>query len=124
MRDILIMLNNNFHDVASGLLLSSAVILGALNKSAERGGDAEKAALARAYPVLTKFAWGSVAWIVLGGIPRTIFFKRFERDPAVRSSWVSALIVKHVLLSAAVVIGALWWRRLALQARQALASKR
>ena len=81
---IIIIINNYFHDLATALLLSSAVILWVLGRQAEKGGAAERRALANAYPTLVKFAQGAFVWIILGGIPRTIFFTRYEWDPGSR----------------------------------------
>ena len=117
MLSILIIMNNYLHDVATAILLSSAVILYVLGRQAERGGAAEQSALARAYPTLTRFAWGAVAWIIVGGVPRIIFFTRYEWDPAVIKGIVPALIVKHTLIVLAIVIGAVMWRRMAKVAR-------
>lgn len=110
MSGVLIIMNNYFHDVATAVLLGSAIIMWTLGKQAERvPGDLE--ALARFYPTLTKFAWGAIAWIIVGGIPRTIFFTRYEWDPAVVKGIVPALIAKHTLMLVAVVLGCVMWRR-------------
>lgn len=118
---IAIIINNYFHDLATALLLTSAVILWVLGRQAERGVVAERRALARAYPTLVKFAWGALAWIIVGGVPRTIFFTRYEWDPAVLKGIVPALIVKHCLMVTAIVVGALMWRRMAKVARAEIA---
>jgi hypothetical protein len=117
---IIIIINNYFHDLATALLLTSAVILWVLGRQAERWGDAERKALARAYPTLVRFAKGAFVWIILGGIPRTIFFTRYEWDPAVIKGIVPALMVKHVFMVSAIIIGALMWRRMAKIARAEL----
>lgn len=119
MASILIIMNNYFHDVATAILISSAVVLWVLGRNAERGTDAERAALARAYPTLTRFARGAIVWIVVGGIPRTIFFTRYEWDPAVVKGIVPALAIKHILMFAAVIVGAVMWRRMAAVAQPA-----
>lgn len=116
MLDILIIMNNYFHDVATATLLSSAVILWVLGRRAELGGPQEVAALERAYPTLTRFARGALAWIILGGIPRMIFFYSHEFIPASTMDGpylVPALIVKHSIIVFAVVLGVLLWRRMA-----------
>ncbi len=114
---VLIIFNNYFHDVASATLLSSAVILWVLGRRAEReGGDAQKA-LALAYPTLTKFAWGALIWIILGGIPRTIFFYQAEFVPAGVLGIVPDLLIKHVIMFTAVIVGAIMWRHMAKVAR-------
>jgi hypothetical protein len=118
---IVIIINNYFHDLATALLLTSAVILWVLGQRAERGGVAERKALARAYPTLATFARGAFVWIILGGIPRTIFFSRYEWDPAVVNGIVPALMVKHVFMVTAIIIGALMWRRIARIARAEVA---
>lgn len=108
--DVLIIMNNYFHDVATAVLLGSAIVMWALGRQAASGGPADAAVLARLYPTLTRFAWGAVAWIVIGGIPRTIFFTRYEWDPAVVKGIVPALAIKHVLMFAAVAGGVVLWR--------------
>ena len=118
---IVVIINNYFHDLATGLLLSSAVILWVLGRRAEQGGADDRRALARAYPTLRGFAWGAFIWIILGGIPRTIFFTRYEWDPAVVNGIVPALMVKHVFMVSVVIIGALMWRRMAKLARTEIA---
>jgi multisubunit Na+/H+ antiporter MnhC subunit len=109
---IVIIINNYFHDLATALLLTSAVILWVLGRRAERGGAPERKALAEAYPTLRKFAWGAFIWIILGGIPRTIFFTRYEWDPATVHGIIPALMVKHAFMVTAIVVGALMWRRM------------
>lgn len=118
---IIIIINNYFHDLATGLLLSSAVILWVLGRRAERGGAEEHRALARAYPTLVRFAQGAFVWIILGGIPRTIFFTRYEWDPAVINGIVPALIVKHLFMVTVIIIGALMWMRMGRLARAEIA---
>ena len=109
---IVIILNNYLHDVATAVLLSSAVILYVLDRQAKGGGEGERKALARAYQALTRFAWGALAWIVIGGIPRTIFFERFEFIPANTNGIVLDLIIKHVLLVTGVIAGGIMWIRM------------
>ena len=111
MPGILVIMNNYFHDVATAVLLGSAAIMWVLGRQAERGGPGDVAVLARFYPTLTRFAWGAVAWIVVGGIPRTIFFTRYEWDPAVIKGIVLALAIKHALMALAVVLGIVLWMR-------------
>jgi hypothetical protein len=109
---ILIILNNYLHDVATAVLLSSAVILWVLGRQAKSGGKGERKAFARAYGTLTKFAWGSLAWVIIGGIPRTIFFNQYEFIPASVKGIVPDLVIKHVLLVTGVAIGGVMWVRL------------
>jgi hypothetical protein len=121
---VLIVINNYLHDVATAILLSSAVILYVLGRQAQRGGADERRAFARAYRTLTRFAWGALAWIIIGGIPRTIFFPTFEFIPAETKGIVADLVVKHVLLVSAVIAGAIMWVRLGKVARAELGEPR
>jgi hypothetical protein len=115
---ILIIINNYLHDVATAVLLSSAVILNVLGRQARTGGPGERQALVRAYRTLTRFAWGALAWIIIGGIPRTIFFPTYEFIPASVKGIVLDLVIKHVLLVGGVIAGAIMWVRIGKAARE------
>jgi len=117
----LIIMNNYFHDVATATLLSSAVILWVLGRQAEKGGPEDRRALARAMPTLTRFAIGALIWIILGGIPRIIFFNTFEFIPAKDNGIIIDLAIKHIFLFAAVGAGAIMWLRMGKVARGELA---
>lgn len=123
----LVIMNNYFHDVATAMLFSSALILWLLGRNAEKnaGAEAENGAqrasmLASAYPVLTRVAWGSIAWIVVGGIPRTIFFEAVEWDMSDPSNkyLFTALMIKHALMWLLVIAGTVMWARARKVARQ------
>ena len=118
MTGILIIINNYLHDVATAVLLSSAVILYVLGRQARHGDDGERRAFARAYPTLTRFAWGALAWIIIGGIPRAIFFPTYEFIPATAKGIVADLIIKHVLMVAGVIAGAIMWVRMGKLAKE------
>jgi hypothetical protein len=122
--DMLIVLNNYLHDVATATLLSSAVIFYVLARQARSGGDGEKRAFARAYKSLTRFAIGALVWIILGGIPRTIFFTKYEFIPAQLNGIVPDLIMKHVILVAMVVAGLVMWVRMGKLAREYAAGEK
>jgi hypothetical protein len=115
---ILIVINNYLHDVATAVLLSSAVILYVLDRQAKGAGEGERRALARAYGTLTRFAWGALAWIIVGGIPRTIFFPTYEFIPATVKNIVLDLVIKHVLLVAGVIAGGIMWIRIGTRTRE------
>ena len=118
---LLVILNNYFHDVATATLLSSAVILYVLGRQARQRGKSERQALAHAYRTLTLFARGALTWIIIGGIFRTIFFYQAEFIPAVQKNIVPDLLVKHVVLVTAVVVGGIMWLRIGKIAKAELA---
>jgi hypothetical protein len=58
---------------------------------------------------LFKFAlW----WVILGGVPRTIFYTSFEWANAADKLQIPALMVKHVMMAAAVIWGVVAWRKM------------
>ncbi|MBN1193455.1 MAG: hypothetical protein JXA36_07185 [Coriobacteriia bacterium] len=108
--DVAIILNNYLHDVATAVLLSAAVIMWVLEKQTREGSVGSMEALARAYPALTRFAQGALAWIVVGGIPRIVTFNSHDLG-AVRDDLVPVIVGKHVVEVAAVLAGAVLWMR-------------
>jgi hypothetical protein len=108
-KDILIIMNNYFHDVATATLIGAAAIMWTLERQARLGAPEDLAALARAYPTLTRFAQGALVWIVVGGIPRVLTFNTHDLG-AIRGDLVPAIAVKHVVEVAAVILGVLLWR--------------
>ncbi len=122
---IALMMNNYFHDVATALLLASAVALWAMLRAWERDGRPEAAAFFVAiHRRMTLLVRLSLAWIVLGGIPRTIWYGEFEWANAAGRGQVAALVVKHVLAAAFVAAGAWLWIRLRRRVAEALAAGR
>jgi hypothetical protein len=111
---VALMMNNYLHDVATALLAASAFALVVLLRrfeAAPRGPDAARYFLEIAGR-MARLARFSLAWIVLGGIPRTIWYADFEWANAAGRSQVPALVVKHVVALAFVVAGAFFWARL------------
>lgn len=108
------MMNNYFHDVATALLASSGVAAWIILKhyEGENKNPAETAYFLKIYASITRLARFSLFWILIGGIPRTIFYRSFEWSEAVGHSQVPALIVKHVLAFAFVGGGAYLWIRI------------
>lgn len=113
MLPVVVMMNNYFHDLATATLLSSAVA--ALMLLRLLGPDPRPDALAfvlRLYPALTRLAKVALAWIILGGIPRAIYFQRLEWWDAAQKGVIPALGAKHMLMFTVVGLGAWQWRLL------------
>lgn len=109
---ILLMMNNYFHDVATALLVASAVVMWALMKRLPVDPAVEAIQyFVKVYHLITRFALFSLAWIIVGGIPRTIFYKDFEWSHMAGQGQVPALVVKHVLAFALVFAGVALWSR-------------
>jgi heme/copper-type cytochrome/quinol oxidase subunit 3 len=107
------MLNNYFHDVATALLLASGITMWIVLKRLEDGnGRAVNEYFLRIYRGITGLAKFALGWILLGGIPRTLFYKDFEWANAAGRAQIPALIVKHILAFIFVGAGAYLWIRL------------
>lgn len=107
---IAIMMNNYFHDVATAMLLAASFALWVLMRT-QRDHPGREAAdffldSCRRLKLLVK---ASLVWIVLGGIPRTIFYKDFEWANAAGKNQVPALIAKHVMVTILLVAGTWGW---------------
>ena len=115
---ILLMLNNYLHDVATALLLASAVTVWILARLHRRsGGPAVASFYVEAYRRLTRLAQIALVWILIGGVPRTLTYREFEWANAVGAGQVPALIAKHIVLVTAVTWGAILWIRLGREVR-------
>ncbi len=110
---VAIMMNNYFHDVATALLAASAFVLHAIVRvQAGMGEPAATLFFLRTYRKMVQFFRFALWWIIVGGIPRTIFYTSFEWANAADKLQVPALMVKHVLMVVLVVWGVYAWRRL------------
>lgn len=115
---VTLMMNNYFHDVATALLLASGVAMWLIM---QRLGTTADEAVSRYFLSLhqgmTRLAKVALIWIVLGGIPRTLFYTEFEWANAAGKGQIPALIVKHVLFFLFVGAGAHLWVKINRQAR-------
>lgn len=108
---IVIMINNYLHDLAAALLVASAVLMVIILKVAVRyeSGQKNVELVVAIYQKVTRIALFSLGWIILGGIPRTIFFKRYEWWDAAGKGIVPVLLVKHALMFSLVGLGLILW---------------
>jgi hypothetical protein len=97
---VVVMLMNYFHDLASGLMFGSVaayfLTVTVLHRSAEIS-DRE-AVRRRLFLAFRPVVLGALGAVVLGGIPRMIFYYDYEWLPAAGRGQVVALAVKHVFL--------------------------
>lgn len=111
---VLIMMNNYFHDVATALLMASGIVIWVIVRcydSAIKTRETTEYFL-RIYNSATKLVRFSLIWIIIGGVPRTIFYTEFEWANAAGKNQIPALLVKHVLAFTFVGIGAYIWLKI------------
>jgi hypothetical protein len=110
---VAVMMNNYFHDVATALMAASAFCLYAVDRvQASLDTPASALFFLRAHRIMVRFFRFAFWWIILGGVPRTIFYVSFEWNHFADKQQVPALMVKHVLMTVLVVWGVIAWRRL------------
>lgn len=110
---VAVMMNNYFHDVATALMASSAFALHAIVRVQAAMSDTTATIFfLKTYRVMVKFFRFSFWWIIIGGIPRTIFYRSFEWNHFADQMQVPALMVKHIIMTVLVVWGIYAWRRL------------
>ncbi len=117
------MMNNYFHDLASALFFTSAIVILFLARTVERTGQVEAIRyFVDRYLKLAVLARVSLAWIVVGGIVRLLTFADFEWAAAVDKNQEPSLILKFVIILSVVGIGAYKWRQLSNKIKELRAS--
>lgn len=110
---VAIMMNNYFHDMATGLLVGSGFALHAIIGIQKRMNTPEATLFfLKTNAKMVKLFKFALWWVVLGGVPRTIFYTSFEWANAADKLQVPALAVKHVMMFTAVVWGVIAWRKM------------
>ena len=87
-----VMLNNYFHDLAVAFLFASTLMAHLV--LAHWPGRPS----ARLANVLTRVAWGSLVWVLVGGAVRAWFYQEYEWLPKAGTAQIPALMVKHLAL--------------------------
>ena len=113
---VFLLMNNYFHDVSTALLAASGIVLRLMISRyraalAEGGTEQLKEYFSRVYSAMRTLARFSLIWILIGGIPRTLFYRDFEWANAVEHGQATALILKHVMAFLLVALGAWLWKR-------------
>ncbi|MFC1769637.1 hypothetical protein ACFLZI_01115 [Nitrospirota bacterium] len=121
---IVIMMNNYFHDVATALLMSSGIVLWIMYRRYKQqiaeSGETEELTLffLNMYEGMTNVAKFSLIWILVGGVPRTLFYRSFEWSNAVAHAQIPALIAKHVMVFTFVGTGVFLWHKFNTEVKQ------
>ena len=89
---VLVMLNNYFHDLSVAFLWASSLMAHLVLRHWPGKPSQEVA------KILTRIAWGSLAWVMIGGAIRAYYYMDYEWLPKAGTAQIPALAVKHVLL--------------------------
>ena len=110
---VAIMMNNYFHDMATGLLVGSGFALHAILRIQGTMNTPQSTLFfLKTNQHMVKLFKFALWWVVLGGVPRTIFYTSFEWANAAGNHQIAALGVKHVMMFTVVVWGIIAWRRM------------
>jgi len=110
---IFVVINNYVHDVATGLVVLSALWIGwAAHALGPTPSPETQAYFERIHRRAVRFVLGGVALIVVTGVVRAIYFMRLEYVPALGKDLVPVLVFKHVLLFTVLGAGVYAWIRL------------
>lgn len=96
---LLVMMNNYFHDLAVAFLFAASLLSWVVLR--HWPGTPSR----RVARLLSRIAWGALAWVLLGGVVRVIFYQEYEWLPRAGTAQIPALAVKHVVLVTLTVWG-------------------
>jgi len=108
---LLVMMNNYFHDLAVAFLFASTLLAHVVLRYWP-GKPSEEV-----YRVLSRIAWVSLAWVLVGGVVRVWFYREYEWSPRAGTAQIPALAAKHVLMFALTAWGIVGLVRLRDRAR-------
>ena len=112
------MTTNYSHDIATALLAVTGATMWILSRRYPSPDDADMAvSFIRVYHSVTKLAKISLIWILVAGVPRILFYMRFEWSEMAGDLQIVAVVIKHVVMFALVGTGLLHWSRLAKKVR-------
>lgn len=111
--DILITINNYSHDIATAVLIVSGLLMFILYKGRHifiRNND--KKLFSQVYKRIKYLAEGSLIWIIIAGIPRTVFYKQYEWSDLSGNLQIVAIIIKHIVMFVLVGMLSYYWIKL------------
>ncbi len=116
---VFILMNNYFHDVATAMLPACAVALWIILRQFRNSRDpAVIRYFGRLSNGIRQVVRFSIAWIIIGGIPRALTFSSFEWPNAVEKHHEAGLIAKYIIAAVMTAAGGYVWLRLSKMARE------
>ncbi len=112
--DVLIMVVNYSHDIATAFLAVSVLAMGELFRRCPEAGDAElERYFIRLYKRITGMAKFALCWILLTSLPRTMYYADYEAFHAAGELQVLVIGVMHAVMIVLLISGFYYWMRLA-----------
>ncbi len=113
MLKVSLLLLNYSHDIATAFLTVSGILIVLLYKKREK--LVEEGSLhgfSLVYKKIKLIAEVSLVWILLAGIPRTVFYKKLEWSYMAGNTQIVAIGIKHVVMFALVGALSYYWIKL------------
>gem|GEM_PF-1075821 len=110
---ILITINNYSHDIATAFLIVSGLLMFILYSARNTLINSESVSLFfRLFKYIKYTIEGSLVWIIIAGVPRTIFYNEYEWSDYAGDLQVMVIAVKHVVMFTLVGLLIFCWIRL------------
>lgn len=110
---VLVMAVNYSHDIATAQLALTGAALCIISRTypAVAGAETDLFFISL-YQSLTRLGKYSLAWIVAAGLPRIIFYTRYEWSDAAGDLQVFAIVIKHLAIFLLTGAGLYYWKKL------------
>lgn len=112
-KHIVLITINYSHDIATALLAASGAAMWLLwQKYPASATPATERYFINAYNGITRMAKDSLYYILIAGVPRVIFYMRYEWSDLAGRLQIVAVIIKHIVMFLIVGTGIFSWIRL------------
>ena len=110
---VVLMTINYSHDIATALLAASGAALWLLSRNYPADASpATERYFAGTYRSITRMAKDSLAYILIAGIPRVVFYMRYEWSDLAGDLQIVAVVIKHIVMFLIVGAGIFFWIKL------------
>lgn len=103
----LIVLNNYFHDLLTGLFLACVIVSFMAFRTLDKINNSEILYFKRIYRMFKKTILISILLVIATGVIRAVFLNQLE--PFYTEELKKTLVVKHVIIFLSLAVGVLLW---------------
>lgn len=112
--DVLIMVVNYSHEIATAFLAVSVLAMWDLSRRCPDSGDEDlELYCIRVYKRITKMAQYALCWILLASLPRTMYYAEYEAFNAAGDLQILVISIMHGVMIGLLASGVYYWLRLA-----------